>query len=250
MGPVEFSPGPAFNVRPHPHIHLATVTYLFEGQIFHRDSLGSQQVIRPGDLNLMIAGEGIVHSEREPADNTTQTRRLHGLQLWLALPEAEENRPPSFQHFAQTELPLRELDGGAKVRVLMGEAYGQRSPVQIFSSTLFAEVQLPAGSDLSLPHNLDELGLYLADGSVELAGELIHGPALLILTTKGCSELLRAKTTARLALLGGRRLGTRHMFWNFISSNPQAIESAKIRWREGKFPKVPGDDQEFIPLPE
>jgi len=250
MGPVQFSPGPAFSVRPHPHIHLATVTYLFEGQIFHRDSLGSQQIIKPGDLNLMVAGEGIVHSEREPTENLSKIRRLHGLQLWLALPEAEENRPASFQHFAQTELPLRELDGGVKLRVLMGEAYGLRSPAPIFSSTLFAEAHLPADAELSFPHNFDELGFYLAEGSIEFAGELIHGPALVILTSKGCSDRLKSKTAARLALLGGRHLGTRHMYWNFISSDPQAIERAKARWREGKFPNVPGDDQEFIPLPD
>lgn len=250
MGPVEFSPGPAFNVRPHPHIHLATVTFLFEGQVLHRDSLGSQQIVKPGDLNLMIAGEGIVHSEREPAENISQKRRLHGLQLWLALPEAEESRPPSFHHFSQAELPFRELESGAKVSVLMGEAYGLRSPVPTFSSTLFAEAQLPANSELSLPHNLDELGFYLAEGSIEFAGELIHGPALVILTTKGFSEKLRAKTASRIALLGGRHLGTRHMYWNFISSDPQAVERAKVRWREGRFPKVPGDDQEYIPLPD
>ncbi len=250
MGPAEFQPGPAFNVRPHPHIHLATVTYLLEGQIFHRDSLGSQQIIKPGDLNLMIAGEGIVHSEREPTERLLQTRRLQGLQLWLALPEAEENRAPSFHHFSQTDLPVRDLEGGAKLRVLMGEAYGMRSPVPTFSSTLFAEVEMPPQSQINLPQHLEELGFYLTDGAVQFACKTIQSPALVILTHKGTSETLTALERSRIAVLGGRHLGTRNMFWNFISSDPRAIEQAKARWREGRFPKVPGDEIEFIPLPD
>lgn len=247
MGPAQFTPGEGINVRPHPHINLATVTYLFAGEILHRDSLGSLQAIRPGDLNLMIAGRGIVHSERETAAAKQQTRDLHGLQLWLALPEASEEVAPEFIHYSSASLPALILQG-VPVRVLIGTAYGVSSPVKTLSPTLYAEADLKAGQRLVLPEGVPELGIYIASGQLQLGEQNLHTYTLAVLDSPYQGELI-AQSDSRIALMGGEPLGKRYMWWNFVSSRKERIEEAKLEWKNQNFPLVPGDEQEFIPLP-
>jgi redox-sensitive bicupin YhaK (pirin superfamily) len=247
MGPADFPPGRGINVRPHPHINLATVTYLFEGEILHRDSLGSLQAIRPGDINLMVAGRGIVHSERERPELTASAHRLHGLQLWLALPEAHEEVAPDFIHYPGAAIPALEVDG-VPLRVMMGSAYGQRSPVKTFADTLYIEADLKAGQTLTLP-DAPERALYTAHGQVRIGAAALDEHAMAIL--KPADGLtVAALTDARIALIGGEPLGHRYIDWNFVSSRKARIELAKDDWRAGRFPAVPGDETEFIPLPE
>lgn len=245
MGPAQFGPGPGINVRPHPHIHLATVTYLFEGEMLHRDSLGTEQVIYPGDVNLMVAGRGIVHSERERPAIIATERPFHGLQLWLALPESDEEMEPAFYHYPQEDLPQLEVQG-VPLRVMMGSAYGVKSPVKTFAETLYIEAQLAKGHTLQLPA-APQRALYLVDGEGELDGDLLPAYSMAILANRPLT--LQARTDLRIALIGGEPLGRRHMYWNFVSSKSERIEQAKEDWREGRFPKVPGDTEEFIPLP-
>lgn len=247
MGPAQFAPGLGINVRPHPHINLATVTYLFAGEILHRDSLGNLQAIHPGDLNLMIAGRGIVHSERETEAAKQQTRELHGLQLWLALPTEAEEVEPEFIHYASASLPALNLQG-VPVRVLMGEAYGARSPVKTLSPTLYVEANLKAGQRLALPENAAELAIYVASGQLQLNDYLLDTYTLTALDLPYQGELVAVKDT-RVAMIGGAPLGKRYMWWNFISSRKERIDQAKIEWQEQRFPLVIGDEQEFIPLP-
>lgn len=246
MGPADFPAGSGINVRPHPHINLATVTYLFEGEILHRDSLGSLQAIRPGDINLMVAGRGIVHSERECAEVNAVDHRLHGLQLWLALPEADEEIAPDFIHYPSDTIPALTVDGVA-LRVMMGRAYGVSSPVKTFADTLYIEADLKAGQTLTLP-NAPERALYAAHGSVQIGATALDEHAMAVLKASD-GVTVKASTDARIALIGGEALGPRFIEWNFVSSRKERIEAAKADWRAGRFPKVPGDEDEFIPLP-
>ncbi|UDF02565.1 pirin family protein [Asticcacaulis sp. AND118] len=247
MGPAMFEPDKGTNVRPHPHINLATVTYLFEGHIHHRDSLGSDEVISPGAINLMVAGKGIVHSEREPLEGIDTTRNLHGLQLWHALPEADEEIDAAFFHYDAEEIPALEVEG-VPVRVMMGAAYGVTSPVKTYAETLYLEARLQAGQTLVLPDHVEERGLYVVSGSVTVNGAPVEAFHMAILTP-GATVSVSTDSQAQLALVGGEPFTERHIYWNFVSSRKERIEQAKADWREGRFPKVPGDEIEFIPLP-
>ena len=247
MGPAEFAAGTGIDVRPHPHINLATVTYLFEGEILHRDSLGSLQAIRPGDLNLMVAGRGITHSERERREVREADHRLHGLQLWHALPEADEETAPAFYHYAATDLP-RFIEAGADIRLLMGAAYGRTSPVKTYSSTLYLEAVLDAAGALPLPA-VEELAIYVVEGRVRVGSDEVSRFHMVRLTA-GQLQSVAALERSRVVLIGGAAMGQRHIYWNFVSSRLERIELAKAMWRKGEFPKIPGDSDEFIPLPE
>ena len=246
MGPAVFPPGKGIAVRPHPHIGLATITYLFEGEIMHRDSLGYAQLIQAGAVNLMTAGRGIVHSERA-SDDLAVTSHLHGIQSWLALPLELEETKPGFIHYPAASLPELTL-GGATVRVIMGAAHGARSPVVTYSPTLYLEVRLPAGAELALPNDVSERAAYVTEGVIAVAGQEYREGTMLIART-GADVLLRANVASRVMVVGGEPLGQRHIWWNFVSSSKERIEQAKRDWTEGRMGKVPGDD-EFIPLPE
>jgi len=247
MGPVAFPAGRGVDVRPHPHIGLATVTYLFEGELVHRDSLGSAQTIRPGAVNWMTAGRGIVHSERTPAEQ--RGGKLHGLQLWCAIPAADEEIEPGFVHYPAESLPAR-VQGGATIRVLAGEAYGLRSPVATRSRLFYVDVDAPAATTLDAPDDHPERAVYVVAGAVTCAGERFERGRMLVLAA-GRPVRLDAEAGTRLVLLGGEPLdGPRHIYWNFVSSSKDRIEQAKRDWREDRFPKVPGDELERIPLPD
>ncbi|WP_114971477.1 pirin family protein [Rhodoferax ferrireducens] len=247
MGPAEFPAGQGINVRPHPHVNIATVTYLFEGEILHRDSLGSLQTIRPGDLNLMVAGRGIVHSERERPEVTAVPHRLHGLQLWLALPEKDEEIDAAFHHYPAAVIPAISVEGVA-VRVMMGTAFGVSSPVKVFAETLYVEAHLQAGQTLVLPQ-ADERAVYVAQGSLKARDTLVPEHAMAVFSDAR-GVVLEATKESRIAIIGGEHLGQRFIEWNFVSSRQARIDEAKRDWKAGCFPKVPGDDIEFIPLPE
>lgn len=247
MGPAVFEPGKGTNVRPHPHINLATVTYLFEGHIHHRDSLGSDQVITPGAINLMVAGKGIVHSEREPLEGINTTRQLHGLQLWHALPEADEEIDAAFFHYDAEEIPALTVEG-VPVRVMMGSAYGVTSPVKTYAETLYLEARLSAGQALVLPDHVAERALYVVSGRAAVNGTPVEASHMVILNA-GATVSVTTDAEAQLALIGGEPFTERHIYWNFVSSRKERIEQAKADWRDGRFPKVPGDEIEFIPLP-
>ncbi len=251
MGPAEFVPGTGLDVRPHPHINLATVTYLFEGEILHRDSLGTEVAIRPGAVNWMTAGRGIVHSERTAPEVKARGGRLFGLQTWVALPREHEETEPAFAHHGEDELPLIE-DGGARVRLVLGTAWGRTAPVRTFSDTLYADVTLDAGAALPVDAVHEERALYTVAGEVEIAGARF-GPGQLLVLRPGEPIMARNAGTepARFALVGGETLdGPRHIWWNFVSSRPERIEQAKADWEAGRFDTVPGDAEEFIPLPK
>ncbi|MCB1955106.1 MAG: pirin family protein [Rhodocyclaceae bacterium] len=247
MGPADFPAGEGINVRPHPHVNLATVTYLFEGEILHRDSLGSLQPIRPGDINLMVAGRGIVHSERERPEVNSVPHRLHGLQLWLALPEADEEVEPAFHHYPSADIPAVEV-GGVPVRVMMGAAYGATSPVRVFARTLYVEAHLQPGQKLSLP-DADERAIYVAQGALKAQETDIPEHAMAILSNAP-GVIVEAAEESRIAIIGGEHMGKRFIDWNFVSSRKERIEQAKRAWRDRRFPVVAGDEVEFIPLPE
>ncbi len=249
MGPATFAPGTGIDVRPHPHVNLATVTYLFEGEITHRDSLGSHISILPGAINWMTAGSGIVHSERTGPEQRSRGGRLHGIQLWVALPREHEEVPPEFFHHPAETIPRVELSG-VVVRVLAGSAYGVTSPVRTYSPLFYVDAKLPKGSQLALPEEYDERAAYLVEGDVRAGSEHAQDPRLLVFA-KGKKAVIVADSDSRVLLLGGASLdGERHIFWNFVSSSKERIERAKHDWREGLFPKVPGDEAEFIPLPD
>lgn len=248
FGPTHIPAGSGMDVRPHPHIHLATITYLFDGQIFHRDSLGTQQVIGPGAVNWMTAGRGIVHSERTPDELRTTGFDVHGLQLWIALPTGLEDVEPTFQHHPAANIP-ETAQGGVSMRVLAGTAFGVSSPVQTLSTMVYAELTFQPGAELVIAADHPERALYVVEGSAMLDGETIVVGEMAVLRP-GVTPVLRAEGPARVMLLGGEPLGPRHLWWNFVSSDLASIEKAKLDWREGRFPKVPGDDREFIPLPE
>ncbi len=246
MGPATFAAGTGVNVRPHPHIGIATVTYLFSGEILHRDSLGNTQPIQPGDINLMVAGRGIVHSERERPEITATNHPLHGLQLWFALPEEQEETAPAFYHYPGSQIPTTVIDG-IPIRVMMGQAYGLISPVKLFSETLYLEAHLQSGQCLQLPQ-AEDLGVYVASGECRVGDAMLPAHSMAILHDQPQVEIV-AQRESRIAMIGGKRLSPRFMEWNFVSSRKARIEQAKDDWRAGRFPKVIDDDVEFIPLP-
>jgi redox-sensitive bicupin YhaK (pirin superfamily) len=253
FGPTRLPPGKGMDVRPHPHINLATVTYLFEGEMLHRDSLGSVQVIRPGDINWMTAGRGIVHSERTPPEARAAGSTMHGLQLWVGLPREHEEALPAFRHHEGASLPVVERDG-ARVRVMAGEAFGARSPVEALSPLVYLDVALSAGASVELPAALGERGVYVVEGQVEAAGVPVPYARMLVLT-EGDARVT-SQQGARFVVVGGQPFPEpRHIYWNFVSSSEERIEQAKRDWRDrrgqagGPFPLVPQDEEEFIPLP-
>jgi redox-sensitive bicupin YhaK (pirin superfamily) len=246
MGPAVFPPGSGINVRPHPHIGLATITYLFEGEIMHRDSLGYRQLIQAGAVNLMTAGRGIVHSERA-SDDLHRTSRLHGIQSWIALPLELEEMEPTFLHYPAPSLPERVIDGST-VRVIMGSAYGLQSPVLTYSPTLYLEASLPAGATLALLDEAQERAVYVAAGSVAIGDDAFEEGTLAVLR-EGVAASLHTTAGARIIVVGGAPIGPRHIWWNFVSSSEARIERAKRDWAEMRMGTVAGDT-EFIPLPE
>jgi redox-sensitive bicupin YhaK (pirin superfamily) len=248
MGPTVFAPGNGIDVRPHPHIGLATVTFLWSGTIRHRDTLGSVQDISAGDVNWMTAGRGIAHSERTPQSLREGEHPLHGMQTWVALPLADEETAPAFHHHAAAQLPHIER-GGALLRVLAGRGYGAEAPVRVFTDTLYVAIDLDADTQIELDASHPQRALYVLDGEAQLDGADIPRQHLVLLD-RGANHRLRATTPLKAMLLGGEPLdGPRHMWWNFVSSSKDRIEQAKLDWREGRFGPVPGDD-EFIPLPD
>ena len=247
MGPAVLEAGRGLDVRPHPHIGLATVTYLFEGEILHRDSLGTVQPIQAGAVNWMTAGRGIAHSERTPPELRKAGGRLSGIQMWVALPRRDEEMEPAFAHTPASALPVIE-DRGIRVRVIAGSLFGKRSPVATRSELFYADVALQAEARLELTASHEERAIYLAAGAVEIAGEPFSEGQLVVLRP-GLRIVVRARDTARLMLLGGVAMdGPRHIWWNLVSSSRELIEQAKSDWASGRFPKVPGET-EFIPLP-
>jgi hypothetical protein len=248
MGPVQFLAGQGMDVRPHPHIGLATVTYLFDGRITHRDSEGNALDITPGAMNLMTAGSGIAHSERTPAEARVGGTGTFGIQSWVALPAAQEEIAPGFQHFNAELLPTVE-DRGLWARVIAGSALGKTSPVRTLSDWLYAEVRLAAGASAPLDPDQEERAIYLVDGELRIANETFEGPRLLIFRP-GDRITVTATRDARLMFLGGAALeGPRYIWWNFVSSRRDRIEAAKADWKSGRFKPVPGES-EFIPLPD
>jgi redox-sensitive bicupin YhaK (pirin superfamily) len=247
MGPTMLRAGTGLDVRPHPHIGLATVTYLFDGEIIHRDSLGTTQAIRPGEVNWMIAGRGIVHSERTAADKRGAGSSLFGIQTWIALPKAEEERAPSFRHHAASELPLIEGEGKS-LRLIAGSLYGARAPVVTLSDMFYADVTLAADARLPVATDYEERALYIIRGRVDVDGSGFDAGQLVVLRPQQAITV-RALAPSQLLLLGGAPMdGPRHVWWNFVSSSTERIEQAKADWREGRLSSVPGDP-EFIPLP-
>lgn len=243
MGPTALEAGRGLDVRPHPHIHLSTVTWLFEGAIMHRDSLGYVQVIAPGAVNWMTAGRGIVHSERTPPDLRARGGRLHGLQLWVASPVEGEDVDPSFSHHPAETLPVIERPG-VRVVVLAGDAYGVRSPVPVQSPLCYVEARLAAGAGLDAPDHV-ERAIYVVSGEVEVDGERL-GPERLGVLSAG-ARMIVAREAAHFVVIGGAPLGARTIWWNFVSSREEAVAEAARRWQAGGFPRVPGET-EFIPL--
>lgn len=249
MGPAHLSPGQGMDVRPHPHIGLATVTYLFEGEILHRDSLGSEQAIRPGAINWMTAGRGIVHSERTPPAVRARGPELHGLQLWVALPREAEECEPAFAHHPEAVLP--ELDApGLRLRVLAGHAFGASSPVALASPLFYVEARLEAGARLEVPREYEERAVYVLAGELSVGAARV-APRTMAVLRPDAKPVLVAGAPTRLVMIGGAPLeGPRHIWWNFVSSSQDRIRAAASDWREGRFPKVPGDAVEWIPLNE
>lgn len=249
MGPADFPPGEGIDVRPHPHIGLSTITYLFEGEILHRDSLGYEQPIRPKAVNWMTAGRGIVHSERTAPEERARQSRLYGIQAWIALPVEAEETEPSFQHYPAGSLPEIEAGPGCHLTLIAGEAYGAVSPVAVHSPLFYLEARLAAGEVLDLPEEHEERAVYLVEGSIETGGELLQ-PYNMAVFGEGRAPRITALEDSRMMLLGGARLPEeRRIWWNFVSSRKERIEEAKADWKEGRFDPVPGET-EFIPLPD
>ena len=248
MGPAEFLLGQGIDVRPHPHIGLSTVTYLFDGEIMHRDSLGTAQAIKPGELNLMTAGRGIVHSERTAPEIRAQGPRLYGIQAWAALPKSLEESAPAFAHHAADELP-RIMGEGKRVRLVMGSLYGERSPVSYPHDSFYAEAVLAPGAVLPLDPEYDERAVYVVSGEIDIAGDTF-GEGRLLIFKPGDRISILANSQSRLMLLGGEPMdGPRHIWWNFVSSSKDRIDAAKADWSANRFSLVPGDEVERIPLP-
>ena len=249
MGPMTFPSGQGIDVRPHPHIGLATVTYLFDGAILHRDSLGTVQSIEPGAINWMVAGRGIVHSERTAPDHRATGSTVDGLQAWIGLPRAHEEDEPSFVHHPAPSLPVVTAPG-LRLRVLAGAAYGVGAPVAILSELFYVDAALDAGAELEVPREPRERGVYIAAGRIRHRDE-VHEVGSMLVLPAGTTEVITAETPARVALLGGEPLdGERHVYWNLVSSSRARVEEAARAWREERFPLVPGDEHERIPLPD
>ncbi|HEX2793435.1 MAG TPA: pirin family protein [Croceicoccus sp.] len=248
FGPARLDAGHGMDVRPHPHIGLATVTYLFEGAIDHRDSLGNHATIRPGAVNLMTAGRGIVHSERTPPAERATGLDLFGMQTWLALPERLEETEPAFESVAASDLPVID-DGGARARVIMGSLWGKSAPTTCHAETIYADIALDAGGRIPLDADADERAVMLVAGDASADGEPLDLYALHVLQP-GRAMTLASERGARVMLLGGESMGPRRVWWNFVSSRMERIEQAKEDWKAGRFPLVPGDEKEFIPIPE
>jgi redox-sensitive bicupin YhaK (pirin superfamily) len=246
LGPAVFPPGKAVDVRPHPHINLATVTYLFEGALMHRDSLGSVREIRPGAVNWMTAGRGIVHSERTPDNDRNQEVTLHGIQTWIALPAADEETEPSFEHHPAIELPKWETEG-VSFTLIAGTAYGRSSPVKIFSPTIYLDVQLSPGAQFTLPNDYSQQAIYTVTAGLQIDGTPIVQHRLATIDPHSAVSI-SAETAARCMIIGGEPVGDRIKWWNFVSSRPERIDRAKQDWQQGRFDEVPGET-EFIPLP-
>jgi redox-sensitive bicupin YhaK (pirin superfamily) len=250
MGPGEFMAGQGLDVRPHPHIGLSTLTYLFEGEILHRDSLGSAQPIRPGDVNWMTAGNGIAHSERTDQRLRSAVHRLFGIQSWIALPRVNEETAPAFVHYPAAALPVVH-EGGLEMRLVAGAGWGLVSPVQVSSPLFYADAQLRPSARVPLPDEHEERGVYIVSGSVEVAGQTFDAGRMLLFRARDQMALSAGVRGARLLFLGGATMdGPRYISWNFVSSSPERIEQAKADWQGDRFAKVPGDENEFIPLPE
>ena len=248
IGPATFAPGKGIDVRPHPHIGLATVTYLFDGEITHRDSLGCEQSIRPGDVNWMTAGSGIVHSERTGAQPRAEGHVLHGVQSWLALPKEHEETGPAFVHHPKANLPAFDHDG-VQIRLIAGTAYGAQSPVTVFSPMVYLDAIVTDACAIPLPEEHTELAIHVIEGTVDIDGETVN-PGHLAVLKDDMRPRVGATPGTRALILGGAPLdGDRHMWWNFVSSSKARIEQAKQDWTDGNFAKVPGET-EFIPLPE
>ncbi|WP_136620712.1 MULTISPECIES: pirin family protein [Mesorhizobium] len=249
MGPAILRAGQALDVRPHPHIGLSTVTYLFDGRIRHRDSLGTEMVIQPGDVNLMTAGRGIVHSERTPEELRGAPMSISGLQTWLALPDGKEEVAPVFENTAALRLP--EIDAeGVSGRVVIGDFQGLRSPVRADSETLYADLRLAPGASVKIPADAEERAIYTLEGEVSISGDVFPAERLLVFRP-GDEIVVSSQTGAHFMLFGGASLGSqRYIWWNFVSSSKERIEQAKQEWKTGRFDIVPGDEEEFIPLPE
>jgi redox-sensitive bicupin YhaK (pirin superfamily) len=249
MGPAILRAGQALDVRPHPHIGLATVTYLFDGKIRHRDSLGTEMVIAPGDVNLMTSGRGIVHSERTPEELRGAPMSVSGLQTWLALPDGKEEVAPLFENTACIELPEFD-DAGASGRVVIGSFDGLKSPVRAASETLYADIRLKHGASIRIPADAEERAIYTLEGTVTISGDSFPDNRLLVFKP-GDEIVVSSENGAHFMLFGGASLGSkRYIWWNFVSSSKERIEQAKEEWKTGRFDIVPGDDKEFIPLPE
>jgi redox-sensitive bicupin YhaK (pirin superfamily) len=249
MGPAILRAGQALDVRPHPHIGLSTVTYLFDGKIRHRDSLGTEMVIQPGDVNLMTAGRGIVHSERTPNELRGAPMSVSGLQTWLALPDGKEEVAPVFENTAALHLP--EIDAeGVSGRVVIGDFQGLRSPVRADTETLYADLRLAPGASVKIPADAEERAIYTLDGDVSISGDRFPAERLLVFRP-GDELVVSSERGAHFMLFGGASLGSpRHIWWNFVSSSKERIEQAKQEWKTGRFDIVPGDEEEFIPLPD
>ena len=248
MGPVTVAPGQNVDVRPHPHIGLATVTWLFEGEMIHRDSLGVVQPIAPGDVNWMTSGSGIVHSERGDPARRKSARAMSGIQSWVALPKAHEDVAPSFSHHGAATLPNIRMPG-VDMRLIAGHAYGEQSPAPTFSPMFYLAAEMQAGATLTLPAEHEERGVYLVQGDISVSDQALAEKSLAFLPA-GEPIVIKATAASRVMLLGGAKMdGPRHIWWNFVASSKDRIEAAKQRWREQRFAAVPGET-EFIPLPE
>ncbi|ACB83019.1 Pirin domain protein [Methylorubrum populi BJ001] len=253
-GPAEFITGKGVDVRPHPHIGLATVTYLYRGEFQHRDSLGTNQTILPGAVNWMVAGRGVTHSERTTPETRRAPHSLYGIQTWVALPESHEDTAPSFEHHGKAALPKIE-DGGVSLRLILGHAYGERAPANVFSDTFYADVTLAPGTRFPLPDDHEDRGLYVVEGSISIAGQDFEAGRMMVFRPGDRITVAAGPSGARLMALGGATLsGPRYIWWNFVSSSREKIEAAKEEWRrgawgEGRFDLPPDDRAEFIPLP-
>lgn len=253
-GPAEFITGKGVDVRPHPHIGLATVTYLYRGEFQHRDSLGTNQTILPGAVNWMVAGRGVTHSERTTPETRRAPHSLYGIQTWVALPESHEDTAPSFEHHGKAALPMIE-DGGVRLRLILGHAYGERAPANVFSDTFYADVTLAPGTRFPLPDDHEDRGLYVVEGAISIAGQDFEAGRMMVFRPGDRITVAAGPSGARLMALGGATLGgPRYIWWNFVSSSREKIEAAKEEWRrgawgEGRFDLPPDDRAEFIPLP-
>jgi len=249
MGPGEFLEGKGLDVRPHPHIGLSTVTYLFKGTMDHKDSLGTSMTIQPGDVNLMTAGRGIVHSERSGPEARASHSSLFGIQSWLALPQALEETAPSFRHYDKVELPESSAEG-VDIRLIMGEAFGMKSPVHMDWETLYADVRMITGGQLSVSKKTEERALFIVSGAIEIEGQA-YEPLQMISLKPGVDVIVKATSDTHMMVLGGAAMdGPRYIWWNFSSSSLERLRVAAKDWQDGKFEKVPGDEDEFIPLPD